>query len=307
MANTLSDTRVLVTGGGGFVGRRLVGRLAGMPGKELYVATRSGVSPVDGPASVALDLLDRDSVMRAISEVRPNVILHLAAQASVGQGFQSAATTWSTNLCGTVALADAVATHVPEATVLFASTVEVYGLAFNDGEVSEATPPQPQSAYAWSKLTAEKALSDILPSSGRLIIVRPSNHSGRGQDSRFVLPSFAAQIRRGGDVLVGNLDAQRDFLHVEDVVDAYVQLIGAAAQLSSRSIFNLASGSTVSVGFLLNRMLELSGARAKVVVDSGRFRPSDVPVAAINACRIRQELKWAPRRSLDEMLNELIN
>lgn len=301
------DTKVLVTGAAGFVGRRLVARLADAPRTEVVVAQRSGAAPMAGFASVSLDLLDRDSVMRAVEETCPDVILHLAAQASVGQGFASSATTWSANLCGTVALAEAVATHVPDATVLFASTVEVYGLAFNHGEVSEVTPPQPQSSYAWTKLAGEKALADILPSSARLIVVRPSNHSGRGQDNRFVLPSFATQIRRGGDVLVGNLDAQRDFLHVEDVVDAYVKLVEVAPNLSKRSLFNLASGNTVSVGFLLNRMLELSGSHAKVVVDQARLRPSDVPVTAIDASRIRRELKWSARRGVDEMLNELMN
>lgn len=306
MSNLLSDARVLVTGGGGFVGRRLVYRLAAAPRAKLFVAQRSGTVPVAGATCVQMDILDRGAVMQAISEVCPDVIVHLAAQASVGQGFEAATTTWSTNVCGTVHLAEAVATHVPNATVLFASTVEVYGLAFNNGEASEITLPQPLSSYAWTKLAAEKALADILPESARLIIVRPSNHSGRGQDNRFVLPSFAAQIKAGRGILVGNLDAKRDFLHVEDVVDAYVKLIDVAPQLSKRSLFNLASGKVSSVGFLLNRMMELSGTQAKVQVDPNRLRPSDVPVAAVDASLVREKIAWAPQRSLDDMLSDLI-
>ena len=306
MSNLLCDTRVLVTGGGGFVGRRLVKRLAAAPRTKLFVAQRSDAVPVAGATCVKMDILDRGAVMQAVSEVCPDVIVHLAAQASVGQGLEAATATWSTNVCGTLFLAEAVATHVPDATVLFASTVEVYGLAFNNGEASEITLPQPLSAYAWTKLAAEKALADILPESARLIIVRPSNHSGRGQDNRFVLPSFAAQIKAGRGILVGNLEAKRDFLHVEDVVDAYVKLIDVAPQLSKRSLFNLGSGKVSSVGFLLNRMMELSGTQAKVQVDPNRLRPSDVPVAAVDASLMREKIAWSPQRSLDDMLSDLL-
>lgn len=120
------------------------------------------------------------------------------------------------------------------------------------------------------------------------------------------MPSFAAQIKAGRGILVGNLDAKRDFLHVEDVVDAYVKLIDVAPQLSKRSLFNLASGKVSSVGFLLNRMMELSGTQAKVQVDPNRLRPSDVPVAAVDASLVREKIAWAPQRSLDDMLSDLI-
>lgn len=304
-ANSLTGQRVFITGGFGFVGKKLISRLrAHAPLAQVVLAGRSVGT---GHDAVEMDIEDPDSVSRAVASAAPDIVVHLAAQSSVGQAQSTAGQTWSVNASGTLNLARAVAAQHPDATLLFASSAEVYGAAFNLGEASEETLPEPQSAYSRSKLACEMILGDVLTPANTLIVVRPSNHSGRGQDRRFVLPSFAEQIATGqSQIRVGNLAAERDFLHVDDVVDAYIGLLEAADRIAQRSVFNVASGSARSIGSLLERMIALADSPATVVVDQDRLRVSDVPVASLSAKRLRDATGWRPSRSVDDMLREVL-
>ncbi len=310
--SSLPFERILVTGADGFVGRHLVPALTAAlrPGAGITVASRTP-GRRGARAEVPFDLTDPDSVDAAIAAVRPDLIVHLAAQASVSQSLGAAAGTWAINVGGTLTVAGAVANHVPDATLFFVSSVEVYGLSFNDGIATEDTPLRPQSAYARSKAAAEALLDDVLPETARLIAVRPSNHSGPGQDERFVIPAFAAQIARieaGADprIAVGNLDAERDFLDVRDVIEGYIALLGRAESLPGRNILNLASGRTVRIGALLDRLRAMSRVNTSVVTDPARVRPSEVPIARVNADRFRAAADWMPRRTLEDTLASIL-
>lgn len=298
--------RVLVTGGRGFVGRRLVPWLDAVA-REVHVGVFSGLDGEgSGAGVVPLDLSDEASVEAAVAAVRPDLVIHLAAQSSVGQGAVSEAETWAVNVDGTRRLAEAVACHSPEALFVFTSSAEVYGAAFLDGVATEKTAPKPMSAYARSKLAAEEALKEILRQS-KLIITRPSNHSGPGQDGRFVLPSFAAQIRSGAPIIrVGNLSAERDFLHVDDVVQATLMLIENAARLPSHATFNIASGQSRSIAGMLDRLIQIAGVDVEVVIDPDRLRPSEIPVAAVSPAALQEMTGWTPQRSVDQMLEDVL-
>ena len=296
--------RILVTGAGGFVGRHLVPALAAqLPDDASFtIASRRQAAERDQvPASVAA----------AIVAVQPDLVIHLAAQASIDQSLEAAADTWSTNLGGSLALARAIATTVPECTVLLASSAEVYGLTFNDGSVTEACPLRPQGPYACSKVAAEAMFADVLPKSAKLIVARPTNHSGPGQDERFVIPAFAAQIARielGGEptISVGNLDAERDFLDIRDVVAAYLAVLVAAPVLPARNLFNIASGRTVRIQDILARLCAMGRVATTVIQDAKRMRPSEVPRAQIDSSALRRATGWAPKHDLDTMLADVM-
>ncbi len=304
--NAVPFSRVLVTGGQGFVGRRLVARLRSL-GVEIHVGAVSGVA-LDAPycGVVPFDLEDAASVDEAVARVRPDLVVHLAAQSSVGQAAGDEATTWAVNVDGSGRLAEAVIRHSPEALFLFPSSAEVYGAAFLDGMATEETKPKPVSVYARSKLAAEEVLKSTL-SRSRLIITRPANHSGAGQDVRFVLPSFAAQIRSGAQqIRVGNLSAERDFLHVDDVIDAMLSLVMASHRLPSHATFNIASGRTWRIAVLLDKLIEMAGGDIKIVVDPDRLRPAEIPVAALSTALIGEATGWRPSRSVEQILRELL-
>lgn len=305
---------VLVTGGEGFVGRWLVPALRGLlpSGARLSLLGRKAPVGMEATSSfIQADLLDSDAIRAGVGHVCPDLVVHLAAQASVVQSAHGAADTWAVNVGGTLNLARACAAAGFSGTFLFASSAEVYGRSFNQGPVSEASPLVPQSPYARSKAAAEALLGDVLPVEAQLLVARPANHSGAGQDTRFVLPSFAAQIaaaRREQDpvIRVGNLEAERDFLDVRDVVDAYMALLLAGVSLGRREVFNIASGAPVAIGALLQEMLAHTLESIRIEQDPARMRPSEVAKTQIDARLLRERTGWSPSRTIDRMLEDIL-
>ena len=304
---------VLVTGADGFVGGHFGPALARrlMPAATLALGARTEVVDQATGARMPFDLTDPTSVRTVIETVRPDLVVHLAGQA-VAVGSHAARATWALNFGGTLALAEAIGDIVPHATMLDVSSSEVYGRAFNRGAAIETTPLEPTSAYARSKAAAEAMVADVLPSTSRLIVARPSNHIGVGQSTAFAVPAFAEQIARierdgGGVMRIGNLDAERDFMAVEDVVAAYLRLICAAEHLPSRNVFNVASGRSTRIGTLLDRMLALSPVDIAMEVDPDRWRPLDVPRTAIDASRLNAATGWSATHALDDALAAVLD
>jgi len=297
--------RVLITGAGGFVGRRLTRRLVDNDRYTVFTATRR-LQSIVGSNPLEFDLRDSDSVRRVIEAANPDIIFHLAAQSSSSGANASPSGAWEANMLGTMSLARSLQDLAPDSTFVFASSVEVYGLAFNDGPVDENTTPRPVSVYGKSKYAAEMMLPDLLPHTVKSIIVRPTNHSGAGQSEHFVLPSFARQVASGtSPIMTGNIKVKRDFLHVEDVVSAYERIADHVSGLPSRAVFNISSGLTLSLDSILAKLLHVAGSDATISIDPDRIRNIDVPDAHINSDAIRRHLGWEPSVTIDELLREL--
>lgn len=304
--------RILLTGASGFVGTQLKAVLMrDRPGDAVTCTTAGGSDA--GREFVQLDIIDRKAVGSLIAELKPDIVIHLAAQASVVRSnVEDDDTTWSTNVGGTINLAESIARHSPAATVLFTSSAEVYGGSFLTGPVAESATLLPLSPYAKSKAIAERVLADLLPPSSRLIVARPFNHTGPGQREDFVLPSFAAQIARieaglqPPRMTVGNLDVQRDFLHVCDVVEAYTGLVSIAAALPPRFTVNVASGQLYSLRNLLESLQRLATVSFEIVVDPARVRRVDLPSVSGCPALLRSVTGWAPKVGIEDILAGLL-
>jgi GDP-4-dehydro-6-deoxy-D-mannose reductase len=310
--------RILLTGGGGFVGSHLAAALSqAFPGAVRAMLLRPGEErPHSGFEAAVADLVDEAAIDRLVADLRPDLVAHLAGQASIGRAAEAAEQTWRTNFHGSFGLAAAIARHAPRAVVLFASTAAAYGASFRDGAPREDAPLRPMDVYSRSKAAAEGALADVLGDEARLIVARPVNHSGPGQRSRnFVLASFAAQIaaieagRAEPRLKVGDLTKARDFLDVRDVIDAYMRLISKAKELPERvSAFNVASGKAHTIAFLLDELRALSRASFDVDVDPQLLRPSATDIASVScdASKLRAATGWRPRHSISDMLQALL-
>lgn len=311
-SETLSKfRRALITGSAGFVGQHLKPvLLEAMPNTNFLFTTRKNASSRNN--CVSIDLVDCQSVHTLIKDFRPDLVIHLAAQSSVGASGVAAAT-WHNNVGGAIALAKAIACNVSNATVFNVSSAEVYGHSFRDGPASEKTPLRPASVYARTKAAAESVFSDILPATAKLITVRPFNHAGPGQDERFVVPSLAAQIahiecgKQASPILVGNLDAERDFLDVRDVVRAYVELIAHSTFLPMRSIFNICSGCAIKISDMLSKLQALTRKNIQVDIDPSRIRTAEVPRAVGDASAIRTAIGWTPKMLIDQTLQDVLD
>lgn len=266
-----------------------------------------------GPNDISLDLVDEQATVAVLARVRPRTIVHLAAYASVGTSGRDPSAVWRDNRDASFSLARAIASTVPDATVLVSGTTEVYGEAFLDGTVDETTPPRPRGPYATSKLASELVFEEILPRSTRLIMCRPVNHTGRGQVEDFVIPSLAGQIARaeGGlapaSIAVGNLEARRDFLDVADVVDAYIALLKKADTLPSRALYNIGSGRSTAIRTILDFFLANARRPIEEYVDETRLRPNDIPEVTVDSRRIEAAVGWKPSHTLDETLLEVLD
>lgn len=309
--------RILLTGGGGFVGSHILSPLADAFPKARRVAITRGCERLIDPrwTSASVDLLDADMLDSFVGELEPDLVVHLAGQASVGQALNARAETWRVNFNGSFNLAEALARHAPRVTVLFASSATVYGATLRQGVVDENAAVFPLDAYSRSKTAAELAFADVLSPTSKLIVARPVNHSGPRQSEDFVLPSFVAQIaaieagRREPRLVIGDLSKERDFLDVRDVVDAYVRLATAAPQMKQRlNVYNIGSGEARSLRSLLDRLKSFAETSFAEVVDEQLLRPSqsDLRSIAVDASRMRA-LGWAPTHTIDDMLRSMLD
>lgn len=307
--------RALITGAAGFVGPHLIEALATMDPRPQTFAWSHGPEAMPEQAVVwsAIDILDPEAVERSIREIRPDYLVHLAAISNVPRSFADPRTTWVVNVIGTLNILEAIKRAKLDTRVLLVSSSEVYGQSFARGvPLDEEAPTHPMNPYAASKLAAE-VLTDPYVSHGmRLVIARPFNHIGRGQSPGFAIPSFAGQLaaiatgRQPAVISVGNLDAQRDFLHVTDVVRAYRDLLVAFDSLPVGSIFNVCSGTPRRIGDVLDALVQLSGLTVQIEQDPTRMRPSDIPIAVGDSTRLRRVTGWRPAMTWTATLDDCL-
>ena len=309
--------RLLVTGAAGFVGRHLLALLRErFPAASLIAACRPEEGALPSPDGadrvVPFDLLDTSALAALIAETRPDGLVHLAAQASVATSFSDPLASWSANLMGTVALAEAVLRHVGHCRFVLASSAEIYGLSFREAApLDEEAPLLPANPYAASKAACDLAVGEMALRGLDAVRLRAFNQTGAGQSASFVVASFARQIARieaghQAPVLqVGALDRWRDFLDVRDACAAYAAAL-AAPSLSGRA-YNIASGTPRRIGDILDALVARSGVTAAVEVAPDRLRPTDVERVVGDPARAARELGWVPIMPWEETLDVVLS
>ena len=308
--------RALITGISGFVGSHLAEYL--LEHTDWHVA-----GTVYGPEENIEHLRDRlelypaelselETVTSILEQARPDHIFHLAAQPLVSLSRRDPWGTLASNIRLQLNILEAVARLDSAARILVVGSSEEYGLVRPDElPIKETNPLRPTSPYAVSKV-AQDMLGLQYHLSHRLytVRVRPFNHIGPRQSLGFVAPDFARQIARAEAGLqepvirVGNLEPQRDFSDVRDVVRGYHLLI---TQGEPGEVYNLGSEQARSVGELLEKLLVMSEVPITVEQDPERVRPTDVPVIFGDCTRIRERTGWRPRISFEQSLRDVLD
>ena len=311
--------RVLVTGAAGFAGRHLLSLLLAEPPARKVVGWRRprphGADPrrtardADQPITwQEVDVLDRDAVYRAVAELAPGQVYHLAGVAAVAGSWNDRVATLRTNTIGTEHLLAALERHSPAARVLVPGSALVYRP--HDGPLNESSAIGPLSPYGLSKLAQEMLAARYAANGSKVIRTRSFTHFGPGQDPSYAASSFAHQIARieAGEVeptlRVGDLGARRDLLDVRDTVRAYRALMARGAP---GAIYNVCSGSACSMRDVLDALLARARVPVEVRVDPARLRPSDYPLLLGDRGRITTEVGWEPRIGLHETLRDLLD
>lgn len=262
----------------------------------------------------SLDITDRAAVVAVVKEFDPTHVLHLAGIAAPVTASADYEVAWRVNLLGTLNVARAILDWAPQCWLLNIGSGLAYGKSAQSGQpLNEDAVLSPMDEYGATKASADLAVGALMHRGLKCIRLRPFNHTGIGQSEAFAIPAFAAQIARieAGSVppviRVGNLDAQRDFLDVRDVVDAYFQIMQRTDRLEPGTIFNVASGISYRLSDILQRLLALSEINISIEQDVNRLRPSDVPVIIGNATLLRNQIGWRPHYRIEETLNAVLN
>ena len=292
--------RVLITGFNGFVGAHLAARLERF-GDEVW-GFAADAEPSSGDESSRferLDVLDLESLKVLIARCDPEVIVHLAGLSHVGASWEHPGDYYRVNFLGTRNVLSAGGNRK----LLFASSSEVYGsVPDQDQPLGEQRTLDPRSPYALTKACAE----ELAIESGA-IVVRSFSAIGSGQGPTFALPSFARQLARiaAGDappcLRVGNLEPRRDFVHIDDIASGYEVLIRNGQR---GEVYNLASGTALSIREVLEMLIDVSGLEVEIVVDDQRVRAVDIPLLCGDPRRL-SALGWRPHKTVREAVTEL--
>ncbi len=285
----------LVTGAAGFTGKYVVNALA-RRGYHIYGVGLGQPSTGDW---VACDLTDKEQTRAAIAGLELDVVVHLAALAFVPEGAPE--DFYRVNLFGTLNLIEALAEKKPgPSTVLIASSANVYGN--NPQELSETTCPAPVNHYAASKLAMEHMVRtwfDRLP----IVITRPFNYTGPGQDEKFVVPKIVAHYRRREkSIKLGDTSAERDFTDVEDLVEAYMRLLENGVR---SEVVNICSGRTVSIASIVTEMNAIAGYTMEVEADSSLLRRNELARLRGSNRKLKQLTGFFPSRPIQETLRRM--
>jgi len=261
---------------------------------------------------IEADLLDLNSLQRAMMDVRPDLIFHLAAQSFVPASWTSPAATLEINVTGSCNLFEAIRAAKINPVIQIACSSEEYGLVRkNEVPIKEDNPLRPLSPYGVSKVAMDYLGYQYFKSYGlKIIRTRAFNHTGPRRGDVFVCSSFAKQIAeieagtKKPILLVGNLEATRDFTDVRDMVRAYL-----VAVLKARpgEVYNIAQGKGIKIKEVLAKLLSMSKVKINVRKDPARMRPSDVPILIGNADKFRKATNWQPQIDFDKTLKDILS
>ena len=286
--------KLLLTGANGFVGRHAQAALPCTPLPK------------------GLDLRDRAALTAAVAAIQPDAVLHLAAQSFVPASFEDPRETFDINLYGTLNLLEALHGARFKGRMLFVGSGDTYGQVPEAAlPVREDQPLRPRNPYAVSKVAAEALCHQWSQTSAfEIIMVRPFNHIGPGQSSRFAIADFARQVmeirrgRRAPILQVGDLDVTRDFTDVRDVVRAYGTLLERGR---NGGVYNVCSGREYRLRDLLGQLLALAGVDATVEQEPTRLRHAEQRRMVASFEALYRDTGWQPAVSMNESLQDLLN
>jgi GDP-6-deoxy-D-talose 4-dehydrogenase len=283
---------VLITGTSGFSGPYVADAFSSRGYKVIR-----WVSPGDrSDEGEAIEITDSSAVLAALADARPDYVVHLAAISHVVHGDDRAY--YAVNLFGTTNLLDACARVGTAKKVIIASSANVYGVGAG-AELDESVCPRPVNHYGCSKLAMEH-MAWTFASQLPLIIVRPFNYTGAGQDERFLVPKLVAHFRKGSqEIELGNIEVSRDFSDVRDVAQAYVALAECGA---TSEVVNVCSGRAVSIREIINHLEVIAGYSIQVRVAQALVRGTDIPVLMGNNSRLSKLTGFRPSIPLESTL-----
>jgi len=311
--------KVLITGITGMAGSHMADYLlehvkdAEVFGTKRWRSQTQNVDHLFGKVQFAdCDLTDASACHELLAKLKPDYIFHLAAQSFVPDSWKSPHATIVDNITMQLNLFEAIRHNKLDPMVQVALSSEEYGKVYPDEvPITEKNPLRPLSPYGVSKVAQDMLAYQYHQSHGlRVIRTRTFNHEGPRRGEVFVTSNFAkqvAQIELGVQppvVKVGNLNAQRDWSDVRDVVRAY--WLGVQ-KCTPGEDYVIASGKARTIQSMLDFLLSLSKKKIEVQIDPERLRPSDVDILHGDSTKFQRATGWKPEIPFEKTMEDLLN
>lgn len=314
--------KILITGITGFVGSHLAEYCLNTPGTQVYGTILSHhlgdelkrIEQIkDKIKLLECNLVNRIAVQRVIAQVRPDKIFHLAAQSFVPTSWQSPEDTLMNNIMAELNIFEVVRELRLNPVIHIAGSSEEYGLAHKEElPIKEENPLRPLSPYAVSKVAQDNLACQYYYSYGlKTVVTRAFNHEGPRRGEQFVTSDFAKQIvkiekgMQDPTIYVGNLEAQRDYSDVRDIVNAYWL---ATEKCKFGEPYNICSGKTWTIKSVLDLLLHLSTRKdIEIKQDPKKMRPSDVPLLLGDCSKFKKQTGWQPKIPFEKTLEDTLN
>jgi len=312
----VAGRKTLITGITGFVGSHLTELLLADDRDVVGLARAPEWAPgaehlADRVRLHVVELADLDGLRRIFRDERPDHIYHLAGLASVPVSIREPTLAWEANFFGSQNVYAALEAESPAARLLSVSSGTVYGKPPSSlGPIHERTPFHPTTPYSQSKLAADLLGLQWARERGlNIFVVRSFNHIGPRQHGEFAVADFAQQIAAGegtpnAELRCGELDVERDFLDVRDVVRAYRALMESAAPGEA---YNLASGVTRSLRSMVETLIAATGKSFAFIQERSRLRTDDPNVIRVDPAKIQKQTGWRPTIPMEQTLRDVLD
>lgn len=298
---------VLVTGANGFVGYHLVKELSE---HDIHVISVGGTQqkavPQAGSDYFTADLTDPEAT-KQIDFSAVDGVIHLAGLAALAPSFQYPLEYVQTNMGIEINLFEAALAQNVRPRFLIVSSATLYSPTA-DPPLTEASKVVPNSPYSVSKLGQEQLAQYYTSRGFECIVARPFNHIGPKQNLGFIVPDLTKQVvdfERGliKEVLVGNLDAKRDYTDVRDIARAYRLLLEKGTPSET---YNVCSGRPLSGHDILATILAETNANPPITEDPTRMRPSDTPVLFGDHQKLADHTGWQPEIAIETTIQDVV-
>lgn len=323
----LYKKRVFITGISGMVGSHLADFLFNKSKCEIFglIRWRSPlenleylIPHINKEKRIKLlygDLNDETSLNKAIENVKPHYIFHLAAQSFPQTSFSEPINTLNTNILGTARLLEAVKRFSPKSVIHVCSSSEVFGKVSKEKiPIKEDCNFHPASPYAISKVGTDLLGKFYNEAYGlNIFITRMFTHTGPRRGDVFAESTFAKQIAMIENKLikpvihVGNLESLRTIADVRDAVKAYVIML--SKKKNKEKIFNIGGNYSCKVGEILKFLISQSKFkdRIKIKIDKKRVRPIDADLQIPDVSKFKSLYSWKPEIDFKKTMIDLLN
>jgi GDP-4-dehydro-6-deoxy-D-mannose reductase len=307
-----------VTGVLGFAGRHLC-ETASVRGHEVVGSGTEDAAHAEGVPGLSAyrvcDVRDLGEVEALFSDLKPDAVIHLAAQSSGAAAFLDPTTTFQINAGGTLHVLEAARRKEFAGPILAVTSSEAYGRIPLGRPADESSPLRPVSPYGVSKAAADAAAQMYAIAYGlKVVRARSFAHTGPGQTTDFVASAWAQQVaqaearaeagERGPFVIkFGNVDPVRDLGDVRDVVVAYLELLERGR---NGEAYNVCTGQGLKLRDLLEALRNMSRVPLGIESDPSRMRSVDIPYLVGDRKKIGVDVGWTPKRTLAETLEALL-